>query len=157
MIMTLYNNKSDNRYVTKNITQLSILNNVYLKDPTEIIDPVIILDTFPSNCNYCKLNEFGRYYHKTEVTHENGLIKTHWHVDVLMSHINKLKDQYCILKRSATIYDMYLKDDETLLESYTKTRTIEFPNGFDGSTQQFILAVVGNTTDSNSGGGNNGE
>ncbi len=147
MIMTLYNNKSDIREVTKNITALSTLQNVYCKDETDVENPIIVLDAIPSNCNYCKINEFNRYYFLTDVTHVNGLIETTWHSDVLMSFIPMLTQKECILKRCATIYDMYLKDDETLIEAYTKTRVLPFPSGFDSSKQEFVLAVVGNTSD----------
>lgn len=147
MQMILYNNKSDIREVRKNIGTLATLNNVYCKDDTDVVNPVIILDAVPSNCNYAKINEFNRYYVLTDVVHVDRLIETHWHVDVLMSFLPSLKNEQCIVKRSASLYDMYLKDDETYLESYTKTHIIPFPDGFDKDRQEFVLAVVGNTTD----------
>ena len=158
MVMTLYNNKSDIREVRKNIATLVTLNNVYCKDDTDVVNPVILLDAVPSNCNYAKINEFNRYYVLTDVIHVDGLIETHWHVDVLMSFIPLLGKERCVVKRSATVYDMYLKDDETLLEAYTKTHVIPFPDGFDSDRQEFVLAVVGNTSSSanSDSGGNSG-
>lgn len=146
MQMILYNNKSDNRYVSKTLTTLTTLNNVYLKDATQLVTPTIILDELPDNCNYCKLPTFNRYYYLTDIDFIDGQYHTKWRTDVLMSFIPSVLNQECIIKRSATLYDMYLKDDETMLEAYTKTRVLQFPSGFDGDTQQFVLAVVGNTT-----------
>lgn len=147
MQMILYNNKSDNRYVSKRLATLATINNVYLKDETQLVTPTIILDELPDNCNYCKLPTFNRYYYLTDVDFIEGQYYTKWRTDVLMSFLPMVSSQECIVKRCATMYDMYLKDDETMIESYTRTHVIPFPQGFDSDRQEFVLAVVGNTSD----------
>lgn len=65
--VSFYNNKSDNRYLTKNLNLLAenIQCSVYL--PCDRLNPILILDkdTIPnvlSLCNYCVIPEFSRKY-----------------------------------------------------------------------------------------------
>lgn len=148
MQMTLYKNTSDNRYLTKSISQVgNIISTLYLKDDTAVVNPIIILDDFPNGVNYCYLDTFDRYYYLTDVTMLNGQIQTTWHVDVLMSFKDDIKTQKVLVKRTRKVdyIDYYLRDDEFLAEEYTCDRYIPFTGGnaFQKDVSNYILAVMG--------------
>lgn len=144
MQMILYNNQTDKRYLQKTIQPLETLQNVYLKDTTQVVDPEIELNTLPPTCNYCYLAGFNRYYYLTGVTHENGLFKTKWHVDVLMSFKEDILKSKVIIERSTNHYDMYLQDNELKIDQYTIDQYAKFSTTpFSSQNTSFVLGVLG--------------
>ena len=145
MQMTLYKNKSDKRYINKTITQVgNIITTLYLKDDTEVVNPIIILDDFPNGVNYCYLDSFDRFYYLTDVTMLNGQIQTTWKVDVLMSYKNDIKNNKALVKRNTNYNDLYLQDSEFMVEQYSNDRYLCFSESpFSISSKQFVMAVLG--------------
>lgn len=148
MQMKLYINKTDKRYLKKDIEQVNeTITTLYLKDETDVVNPEILLDDFPTGINYCYLDLFDRYYYLISVEMQNGLFLTKWHVDVLQSFQTDIKNQSVIAKRCHNIsyIDYYLQDSEFKAEQYTKDQYLQFNDGnaFDENTSEYILAVMG--------------
>lgn len=145
MQMTLYKNKTDKRYINKNISQVgNVLSNVYLKDDTEILNPVIILDTFPLSANYCYLSEFDRFYYLTSVDFIDGMYHTKWHVDVLNSYKNDILANKALVQRNTNYNDLYLQDNEYKIEQFSNDRYLCFSETpFSINSKTFVLAVLG--------------
>lgn len=148
MQMKLYINKTDARYMPKDIEQVGdTITSLYLKDETNVVDPIIILDDFPTGINYCYLDLFDRYYYLTNVEMLNGLFQTTWHVDVLQSFQNDITNQSVIAKRCENIdyIDYYLQDSEFKADQYTKDQYLQFTgaSAFDNTKSEYILAVMG--------------
>lgn len=163
MILTLFNNKTDSRYLKKNIKRVgSNINNFYLKDKTEVINPIIILDNFPPDVNYCYLSEFDRYYFLKHVTHNEGQIITEWHCDVLMSFQKDLLKMKVLAKRNTYHGSSYVNDEEMLQESYTHDIYKAFEGGtaFSPNNNNFVLCTMGcgdSTSNENTNNNNNNE
>lgn len=148
MIMKLYKNQSDKRYLHKSIGQVvTTISALYIKDPTDVVNPEVILDDFPTGINYAKIEEFDRYYYLTNVEFLNGQFSTKWHVDVLMSFEDDIKKKKALIKRTrdTNYIDYYLRDDEFQAEQYTCDRYLQFTGGnaFDKNVSNYILAVMG--------------
>lgn len=146
MEMWLYQNKSDERYLTKNITEIPNTRqlNVYLKDRTNIIDPVIIMDDFPKQCNYVWLSEFDRYYYVRAVDFVEGQMHIQLHVDVLMSFKDEILAKEIYSERSKTHYNDYIEDDKMILNQYTNDRYLTFSSSpFNINQATFILTLLG--------------
>ena len=147
MEMWFYNNTSDERYLNKVINELpnTRQSNVYLKDKTNLVDPIIILDFIPQQSfNYAWLSEFNRYYYVREVEYYEGQYYVTLHVDVLMSFKQDINKTEVIAERSKNLWDMYIQDDELIIDQYTCDRLIPFDNQpFSESTCKFILALLG--------------
>lgn len=150
-ICKFYINKSDHRKITKDIEQIGTTQDILFKDTTDMMNPVLMMrssDRFDINANYCYLDQTGKYYYINDCEYSNGYYLLHLHVDVLMTYQKAILAQPAILKRSSDHYNLYQQDDKFKIYEFTNVRTLEFPNGFDENKQQFILAVVGNTSSS---------
>lgn len=87
MVINTYVCNDDNNVVVKNLTDESTLDNVKLKDATELMSPELVLksDDYPT-FNYCYLPKFNRYYFVTNITATpNKIFRIALDVDVLMS------------------------------------------------------------------------
>ena len=144
MELKLYTNNSDNKVVTKNITELVTLNGT-LRDNCSIVDPVIsvenINNSIAASCNYAKIAQFGRYYYVKDIIFTGKLYEIHMHVDVLASFQTELKSLNAIVSRQENKYNLYLQDGLFRTYQNPKIQIVQFPSGFD--TMQFVLAVAG--------------
>lgn len=146
----LYFNKSDKRYLKKDITQIGNSLNVTLIEPTTVIDPDIILapDTRVMEANYIWLKDFNRYYYINNFTFEYERIIAHCHVDVLMSHGKELGDEIIVMDRSdQNRASFYLNDPELRMYNYSLFETKKFtPKSglqFKESTEQIVMVCSG--------------
>ena len=144
MKLTLYTNNSNDRVVTKNITQLKELTGT-LRANTSIVDPIIEVEDFnnslAASCNYAKIDEFGRYYFVTDIVFTGLLYEIHMHVDVISSFQTQLKALHAVVGRNEKEFNLYLQDGyfKTYQNPYIEIK--QFPSGFD--TQSYILSVAG--------------
>lgn len=144
MNLTLYTNNDNDRVVTKNLTQLAALTGTLRKN-TSIINPVIeveaINNSIAAECNYAKIDEFGRYYFVNDIVFTGKLFEVHMHVDVLSSFQTQLKALDAVVGRNEKEYNLYLQDGyfKTYQNPYIETKI--FPNGF--TDLSYILSVAG--------------
>lgn len=141
-----YKCPTDHNHVHKTLNE-PLQASVHFIEPVSIEDPELKLSKqidFDSY-NYVHIPYMNRYYYVTDKPRfDNGFYYVKLHVDVLMSHKSEFLDQEVILKRQSTKYNLYQNDEEFKLMQFEAIRTQEFPNGFQATTQQFILGVVGN-------------
>lgn len=150
MNATLYWNKSDKRYLNKELEKVKDIDVQFLED-SSIVDPRLKLSTGSNGiqANYIFVPDLARYYYINNYTVSKGYIILECHVDVLMSYRSEILQNKVILKRNEdweNNCNLYLDDPEFHLMQYLTVQTIEFSGGFDASKQEFLLTVVGNTT-----------
>lgn len=137
-------NNSDERFLTKNITwaHQNISCDVY--DPTDRINPVILLDKDQvdlAGCNYMEIPEFGRKYFITNITSEAGnRTAIVGHVDVLSTYDAAIRNCECIAARSSSDYNFYLQDGSRLFNTYTWNQYISL--GDVGAPSTLIITTV---------------
>ena len=147
MTINLYNNTSPSNYVNKSISLVESLTGT-LRNPTSIIDPVIIIErASPIGFNYVQIPEFSRYYFIKGVSSEhNGLLAISMHVDVLMTYKSNIAASRAVVRRQENRYNTYLDDGIFKVYQNPKHKIIKFPNGFPAENFSFVLALAGNST-----------
>lgn len=156
MQLTYYNNKSDKRYLSKNIEQIPAPEGhsnpvtIQLVDETDIVHPTFKMADVDLyfTANYCYVDSLRRYYYIDKIRTSKGYAYLDCTVDVLMTYKDQIKAQKAVVNRQQNKYNLYQVDDKTKLLNYETLLVTNFPSGFDESKQEFILGVVGNTTSS---------
>lgn len=147
MEIKLYNNKSDSRYLNKDITEVVTLE-CEQKAPFTIESPNVIIRNRALNFNYCFIPYFNRYYYIENIMVESGeRLLLSLKVDVLMSHKNSIKKSSCIASRSSSNYNLMIPDDAiTFLDSskieLRKIGSSPFTHSVSG--KNYILTLGGN-------------
>ena len=98
--VTFYNNTSDSKVMNKNISPivLSGVDTIVAElTPTQtvaVLNPVLIIDYRPQliEANYCKINEYNRYYYCNFATDTGGRMVVSCKVDPVMSHKERINE-----------------------------------------------------------------
>ena len=161
--LKLYFNKSDRMTVNKDKTTLYTLD-IKLLENTDVIHPRLYLSTANDirKCNYFYIKDFDRYYYVTKLECEKQRYILEGEVDVLSSHIDKIKEQSVIVKRSGAddLMNLYLNDPKFVLLNMPRIQLKSFDNGFKyqgNKVKNFILTINGSgqgSTPPNTGGDN---
>lgn len=91
--VTFYNNLSDSKVMNKNISPIvlsgedTIVGELTPTQAVGVLNPVLIVDYRQQllSANYCKINEFNRYYYCTVAVDTGGRMIVTCKVDPLMS------------------------------------------------------------------------
>lgn len=117
MDIILYNTTDDNRKLNKALTAIKTIS-VRLKDDTDIMHPVIELDSvnLPPAANYCYIAAFNRYYYinQQDIKIGRDLVLT-LSVDVLMSWKSDILNSTVIAERTSNKYNKYIPDKIPML------------------------------------------
>lgn len=148
MTVNLYTNISANNVVDKNITLIDTVD-VVLKDNTDIVDPVLLLndsvEDYGSNINYIYIPQFNRYYYILGITSMRyDLLEISCHCDVLMSFKDTIREQSGIIARQENNFNKYLKDNRIKVNAKPYVYQTKFPNAFS-SGYSYVLSVLGNS------------
>ena len=140
-----YTNKSDDRKVDKNLTEISTSSVTYYKSNTNIMDPTITVDMFANfqKCNYVYLEDFQRYYFIRSITVSQQRIIIDLHIDVLKTYGSQIRGQRAIVKRQQDRKkaNFYLDDEKYKALEYSRIQCKAFPSGF--TSNAFVLTIAG--------------
>lgn len=117
-----------------------------LKSQTSIIDPTVIITAANTviGYNYAYIADWHRYYYIRDISSVNNDIwEVTMHVDVLKSFSNGIYNSPCIISKNANNYNLYLNDPNYKCLQDDNILKIPFPNGFDGQTACYIMALIG--------------
>lgn len=145
MNITLYENYSDNRTVTKNITPLKTIP-CKLKNDCTLTNPIIIISKESLNnwvsANYAYIDIFKRYYYINDVklmTAER--IEINLKIDVLMSFADQIKSISGVIDRQEFLTNSYITDEKLPIRS---KRTISYKKiGSLGNSSTIVLTATG--------------
>lgn len=112
MNIVLYNNKSENNKVDKELTQgVTLTGNV--KNETSLVNPTILVEGNPIGKNYAYIPEFERYYFIKDVKIIRGtLFEIDMTCDVLMTYKESIRSMFAIVERNQYRINQYLYDPE---------------------------------------------
>lgn len=138
-----YLNKSDKRYLNKNIELKYDNIPIQILEPSSVVRPRLRVSSglIGQGVNYLYVTDLERYYYIKDWIMENGHVTLECEVDVLMTFNSSIKTQNVIVKRNERLFNMYLEDGQYKVQNRTAVRTVVFPSGFTG--HQIILGVVG--------------
>lgn len=136
MTLQFYNISDDPRVVKKTLgTVTQTLNNVYMKDDTDLITPTFILTgninaaTFG---NYLYVTEFSRYYYiRNQVTLFGGKTGIQCEIDPLMTWADQiLNTDVVVFNQSNTdLADSLIADGRIPMQVNAESRTFQFQPG----------------------------
>lgn len=138
------NNASDNNVVDKTVTTVATCQ-CALKDPTEIIDPVLRVasDAITSQVNYCYIEALGRYYFtgkKRQIS--AGMVEVPMHVDVLMSFKETIRNASALVEVTGNAVNPYIDSEIWTPDVRRTTHVKTFESGFN-SNPEYILLTAG--------------
>lgn len=112
MNIVLYNNKSENNKVDKELTQsVTLTGNV--KNETSIVNPTILVEGNPIGKNYAYIADFERYYFIKDVkVIRSNLFEIDMTCDVLMTYKSSIRSMFAIVERNQYRINKYLPDTE---------------------------------------------
>ena len=151
MIAHFYENKSDERYINKSLTNIETNVTIHFKDESEVVNPTLYIspDINIKNVNYIYIPTLHRYYYVREIKLEHQRYVVNCHVDVLMSFSSEIRSCNAVLERSQknTLYNVYLDDAEMSRLLGDQVVTLPFPKGFVDDNgdriEEFILCLNG--------------
>lgn len=163
MQLTYYLNKSDNRYVDKNIEVIPSSEGhanpvtIVMLESSSVVNPTFKMkdvDLYLTS-NYVYVDTLRRYYFIEDYTLSNGYAYLQCKCDVLSSWKAGLRRQNCIIKRQEHKHDMMQNDGDIPIKQYPAKRCIgKFSTPFDMSHTSFVMGVVGQTQGGDGDGGN---
>lgn len=135
MQMVLYTNNSDNRTLSKSLTEISTVE-MTLKNDTDIMNPVIILSGgyLPPAANYAYISKLSRYYYITGQRIVPGkMLEISLKEDVLMSwRVFLIQHAQVIAERSTNVPNKKLPDNVPVLAN----RNVIYKK-FNGASEGF--------------------
>ena len=141
--IVLYTNNSEPIKVDKDLTTISTVNGT-LRDGSSLTAPNVLIEgslgTY-SNCNYCYIAEFHRFYFVGPISVvTNNLLLLPCRVDALSSWKQQIRTNSAIIKRQAFDNNLYLNDGSLKCYQNPIVQTKTFPNGFTNEEFVFIVA-----------------
>lgn len=143
----LYNNRSDNNVVVKNLVNSDQIT-IHMKEDCSIVNPTIYIsrNINMKNKNYLYIPDCHRYYYITNITSSQQRYIVECKSDVLMSFKEQFKKNKVVVDRNQFRFSKYFNDEQVTAYQYNHIDTIPFPKtGFDENTQEFLLTVIGNS------------
>lgn len=142
MNIVAYNNSSDPRIISKSVTQVTEFVGT-LRNETEVVNPVILVEGAIPTFNYCFIAAFNRYYFVTDIkTVRNNVYEIHLKSDVLMSF--PLNGITGIVTESESVgADVYLEARNWISKVKDKTDIITFPSGLSDQGNYILITSGG--------------
>lgn len=143
MTITLYINMSDNKAVNKALTGDKSYEGT-IKRETAIESPVIQITTTEDirGYNYVYIPLYRRYYFASVTVGPNNVYTLSCESDPLMSFKSGFLFKEAIIKRSASLYNLYMPDNNFYISSKVRRQIKTFSGGFDNSVLNYVVATV---------------
>lgn len=144
MNITFYKNYSEKNHLDKNLTQMGTISGT-LREDCSVINPVIKIESFSgfdlTQCNYCYIPDFGRYYFINNIKCVGKLFEIEAHVDVLSTYKTAIRNNKAIVSRQQNEYNLYLQDGAIKTYAFPHMQVAQFGGGF--TNFNLILSVSG--------------
>ena len=143
MNISLFINLSDNRNMTKSLTGEKTYD-CTIKRETGVVNPVIMITSTDDlrGYNYVYVPLYKRYYYASVTVGPNNVYTFNCNVDVLMSYKSQVLPKQAIIKRSASLYNLYMPDNNFYISSKVRRQIKTFSGGFDNSALNYVVATV---------------
>lgn len=143
MTIKLYINLSDNRAVNKSLTGEKDYD-CNIKRETAINNPVIEIVTTDDlrGYNYVYIPLYGRYYYAKVSVGPANTYTLSCNTDVLMSFKSQFLPKEAIIKRSSSLYNLYMPDNNYYISSKMRRQIKCFSGAFDNSALLYVMATA---------------
>ena len=145
VLLTLYQNTSNERTVNKNITSIKEVTGI-LREETSITNPSILIETtgnYILECNYVYIKNLQRYYYIRSIDFvRKNLWRINLHIDVLMTYKDKIADMRCLISRASSEWFSRIQDSEVILASSPIIDVEEIPNNIFDATEGLTKCIL---------------
>lgn len=166
MNVTFYQNNSDKRYLTKNLTNGKTYSGLIIKDVLDTMNPTFRIKVSNDSINmimgfynYMYVEDLNRYYYITDRKLLNGTVaEISGHEDVLMT-FQGIRNLDATITRQENIGINDIVDSLLPLQNRKELAVVEFESsefnitGANGSSYNFVLNVSGGGSGQTEGGG----
>ena len=144
MTIYFYNNTSENNQIGKVLTNETSISGT-LRDITNYITPVILIEFDPTEYNYIYIEDFKRYYFINKVeTVRTGLWNIYCNVDVLESFKDEILNLKVIIDKQQSIGNQYKDDGSIVMENRRFNTVYNFPYGFNDAGELILITAGAN-------------
>lgn len=150
MQMDIYINKSDKRFVHKDLQLIASNVQFWLKtDLTDVMNPVFDVeykDSTFEGVNYIVTHSgFGsrRYFVNNIEFMANNIARLHCHVDVLSTYWNSIKNHTEVVARQEFIYSNNIVDEMLTTKNDKEIKVVAFKDRNVGDDYRYYLTVTG--------------
>lgn len=146
--VTLYFNNSDNNVLNKHLTTITTIDNIAYKNNVSVMNPEIVIysEYDLTECNYCYIDTFQRYYYVTnKICTKPNYYTLVLRVDVLMSYKDDIKKCDGILTETedSNFYNMYLNNGSFVNLEGKFIESVVYPYGFDETATNILMTAGG--------------
>ena len=145
MKLKYWQNFSKRKNSTKIPSTLPTEIDIVLKEDTPVDSPSIILTGNAIDIDYCRIDDFGKYYFVGEpIILTDGMTQYNLQEDVLATHKTEVGNTKAMILRSSTGYNVWIPDHEVYVSAQkTIVRTVDDLSVYFGdSTGCYLLSVV---------------
>lgn len=145
MRLILYDNGSSDEVIDKRLTQITALD-IEPYNELDLISPTLVLSDMEieslDRCNYCYIEELGRFYFCTPTLGNNGIYTLTCNIDPLTSFKNEILNLNVIVDKNEYEINPYLNDGSYITEEREKIEVLNYSTGFN-DTGRYILITAG--------------
>ncbi len=143
MDVTLYINVSDNKRVNKELSGAKTYTCTFRRE-VSIDQPVIEITTIDDirGYNYVHIPLYGRYYHAKVSAGPNNVYTLTCKSDPLMSFKAAFLPKEAIIKRSSSLYNLYMPDSNYYISSKMRRQTKAFSGALSQPGDNYILVTA---------------
>lgn len=146
MRVILYDNGSSDEVLNKELTEI-VSADTEPYNEVDIINPTFILSDMEieniDRCNYCYVEELGRYYFCTPTLGNNGIYTLICNIDVLMSFKDEILSLNVIVDKNEYQINPYLNDGSYVTEEREKIEVLNYAYGFNDSGSYILITAGG--------------
>lgn len=143
MNISLYINMSDNTRVNKDLQAVKTYD-CTIRREAHINNPVIEIVSTDDlrGYNYVYIPLYKRYYYATVTAAPNNTYTFNCKTDVLMSFKSQFLPKQAIVKRSASLYNLYMDDGNFYISSKVRRQTKAFSGSLSDPSDSYILVTA---------------
>lgn len=156
MVVIFYENMSDTRFVTKQLTEILSTEIIFLED-NNVVSPYIIINMIENynDINYCYIETLGRYYYVSGFAVLVGnQLRIDLKCDVLMSFAGDIKASTALVSRSNSVGNILMGDSGQRVRADEIITNLaftggEFLRGINTTNYSFLLNTFGGENSGN--------
>lgn len=143
MDITLYINTNDNKVVNKTLQGAKAYTGCTIRREVSVDQPVIEITSTDDlrGYNYVYIPMYSRYYHAKVSVGPNNVYTLTCKSDPLMSFKSSFLPKEAIIKRSASLYNLYMDDGNFYISSKVRRQTKTFSGALTQPGNNFVLVT----------------
>lgn len=142
MTIKLYSCTDSRDTLNKTLTRETTINNARLIDDTQLLNPMLRLETNPSSYQLVYISTFDRYYFIESYKKVNTYYEVYLSEDYLTSYKSEISSQVALIS-STGIQESKQLPDTLPIKARKRVQTKVFPESFSNELSSYVLTTIG--------------